>query len=164
MPAELAETLTATEEERLLQAEQTIRDFCGWHIAPSREETVTFAFPAGRRLMLPSLYVTEVSEVTVDGVPLVLDTDFQVHQNGWIDRLPYGGWWSGDLIEITFTHGYEDVPASVTAAVQALAQRSTGSPSGAKRETSGPFTEEYESGLSEAERINLARYRIPAVA
>ena len=36
MAAELATSLTpANDNERLEQAESVVRDFCGWHIAPS---------------------------------------------------------------------------------------------------------------------------------
>ena len=159
---ELATELTPTEEDRLLQAEAAVRDYCGWHIAPSRTETVTFAAPVGRRLMLPSLYVTAVTSLEVDGIAQVLDTDYRVHRNGWIDRLPLDGWWSADLIEVTFTHGYTDPPAAVTAAVQELAQNAIGSAGGLTRKTTGPFTEVYDLPANLLSR--LGAYRVIPVA
>lgn len=165
MPAELADGLTATEGERLEQAEALVRGFCGWHIAPSREdETATFAWPTGRRLFLPSLYVTEVTALEVDGVTQVLDTDFQVHRSGWIDRLPYASGWSGDLVTVEFTHGYTTAPADVTAVVQGVAQRLIDTPASLTRVTAGPFTEEYASVFSIGDLDTLRRYRIPTVA
>jgi hypothetical protein len=159
--ADLAINLEPSVEDRLLQAESQVRGFCGWHIAPSRSETVTFDRPTGERLMLPSLYVTSVDSVTIDGVPQVLDSDYRVHRNGWISRLPYGSGWSGDLVEVTFTHGYSDPPASVTAAVQALASNAV-TAAGLSRKTVGPFTDVYE--LPGDLLARLGAYRIVQVA
>jgi hypothetical protein len=157
---ELATDLAPSETDRIEQAEQAVRDYCGWHIAPSRTETVTFASPVGQRIMLPSLYVESVDSITVDGVALVA-ADYQVHRNGWIDRLPYASWWSGDVVEVTFTHGHATPPASVTAAVQALAQNAI-SGAGLSRRTTGPFTEVYS--LPADLLAGLGAYRIVPVA
>jgi hypothetical protein len=162
MPVELADSLTASEEDRLLQAEAMVRDHCGWHIAPSRTETVTFAAPSGGRLMLPSLYVTAVSVIEIDGAALTVDVDFQVHRSGWVDFLPYGGWWYGDLVEVTFTHGYDNPPAAVTAAVQALAQNPGTTLGTLSRKTTGPFTEVYASPADVLSGLDA--YRIVPVA
>lgn len=159
MPAELADSLTVTEEDRLLQAEATVRDYCGWHIAPSREQTVTYSAPRGTRIMLPSLYVTAVSSLTVDGIEQVEELDYRIHQNGWIDRL--GGGWLGDVVSVTFTHGYASPPAAVTAAVQTIAQNAINTTGGVTRKTVGPFTEVYELGADLLAR--LSAYRIPVV-
>ena len=61
MPAELATSLAPTEADRLLQAEALVRGYCGWHIAPSRSETITVRTFGGTSVMLPSLLVTEVA-------------------------------------------------------------------------------------------------------
>lgn len=168
MPAELAATLEPTAEERLEQAEAIVRSYCGWHIAPSREETVTLRAKGGRSLLLPSMYVTDVTSVTDDGSLLVFETDYLWTEAGVLERPPagylgYAPWGYTDVV-VEFTHGYEEVPADVTAVVQAVAQRLTGNPGGLKRETSGPFTEEFFTDLSESEMAKLRRYRIPAVA
>lgn len=162
MPLELAGGLVADEDERLLQAEAEVRDYCGWHIAPSREQTVTFAWPTGRRLMLPSLYVTEVSSLTVDGVAQVEDVDFRVHQYGYIDRLGYDARWSGEVVSVTFTHGYTTPPASVTKAVQALAQGAISTNGVVTRKTVGPFTDVY--ALPADTLAGLGAYRIVPVS
>lgn len=161
MPAELATTLTSTEDDQLLQAEADVRDYCGWHIAPSREETVTFADPTGPRLMLPSLYVTAVSSVLVDGVEQDAST-YHVHRNGWLERRGSGSYWYGDVVSVTFTHGYATPPASVTAAVKAVAQNSIGTPGGLTRKTVGPFTEVYALPGDLLTRLSV--YRIVQVA
>lgn len=165
MPAELAETLEATEEERLEQAEAIVRAYCGWHIAPSREETVYLRARGGRSLLLPSMYVTDVASVTDDGTPLVLEDDYLWSQAGVISRpdLSYATWGYTEVV-VEFTHGYDIPPPDVTAAVQAVAQRMT-SDRNIVRKTVGPFTDQYaESLLGDAELASLRRYRIPSVA
>src|SRR6188768_527783 len=106
---ELAFDLAPTEGDRIEQAEQAVHDFCGWHIAPSRTETVTLSGTATRNLLLPSLHVTAVTSVTVDGVPQVEGVDYDVHSEGYLTRRNRG-WWVGDVIVVTFTHGYAIPP------------------------------------------------------
>lgn len=161
--SDLATELVPSEEDRLLQAEQAVRDYCGWHIAPPRTDTVTLAGPVSRRLMLPSLYVTDVVSVTVDGIVQVPDVDYTVHREGYIERRSgWRSWWAADLIEVVFTHGFEFPPASVTAAVQALAQNAIGNPGGLTRKTVGPFAEAYSPSADLL--AGLGAYRIIPVS
>lgn len=161
--AELADTLTASEDERLDQAEALVRGFCGWHIAPSRTETVTLRGRGRSTLFLPSLYVTAVSSITDDGVE-VQSSDYEVTTSGLLTRLD-GCWGYNTDVVVTFTHGYTDVPADVTGVVQAIAQRSTFNPAGLKRETNGPFTEEFWDGaVSPGETDKLRSYRLPVMS
>lgn len=169
MALELAETLTATEDERLLQAEALVRSYCGWHIAPSREETVVLHSWGGSFVALPSLYVTEVASVVEEGTELALDVDYAwLTPSSSLARYPWR--WDSD-VTVTFTHGYSAVPAEVTAIVQAIAQRAVDNPSSVLREQSGPFAVTYSQtgmnqtvvlSLLDAEKNILSRYRIPA--
>ena len=73
MPAELATTLHATDEDRLMQAESVVRAHCGWHIAPVREDVVVLdGQGAADVLLLPSLRVTAVA-VTQGGEEVAPD-------------------------------------------------------------------------------------------
>lgn len=160
MAAELATSLTATEAERLEQAEALVRGYCGWHIAPERDDTVTLRASYGRDLFLPSLYVTSVDSVTDDGAALTVEDDYRWTQSGVLSRC----FWSDTEVVVEFTHGYEEVPADVTAVVQAIAARMVSNPRNLKRETSGPFTEEFDGTLNSSERERLIPYRISVVA
>lgn len=76
------ESLISVEEFRLLcpglsstdgqiqavldSASAAIRDYCGWHVAPSLECTYT-GNGEGYLLMLPAMGVTEVDSLTIDG-------------------------------------------------------------------------------------------------
>lgn len=174
--AELATTLTPTEEDRLDQAEAMVRTYCGWHIAPSREETVVLDGPGSQVLLLPSLYVTAIASVVEAGVELDPANDYQWSRSGVVNRW-YGatwpdagtcghGWWTSQLrgIEVTMTHGYETVPVEVTGVVQAIASRLIDNPSGLQQQTVGPFSETYSgagSALGAAEEAILGKYLLP---
>lgn len=171
MSAELASTLTATEADRLEQAEGVVRGFCGWHIAPSRTETVLLRSRSGNTLLLPSLHVTAVSTVQDDSTALVVEDDYTWSPAGVLTRLGY--WGDNTIVAVGMTHGYEEVPPEVTGVVQAIAQRAVSNPGSAIRSQAGPFSEAYsQTGanqsipltLLDAEKDILRRYRIPAVA
>lgn len=170
MAAELATSLASTEEERLEQAEALVRGFCGWHIASSRTETLSLRGPGYVNVLsLPSLYVTDVSTVTIDGTPLLLDSDYAWSTAG---ILTHSGYWGSGDVEVTLTHGYEFPPAEVTAIVQAVAQRAIDNPGSLVRKQVGPFSDSYSTtganqvstlSLLDAEKEALRRYRIPGV-
>jgi hypothetical protein len=166
---ELALTLTPIDDdERLMQAEAAVRSYCRWHIAGSREDTVTiYPRTATDVLMLPSLYVTAVTSVT-DGGTLLDPSAYRWTQDGYLRRTD-GQWWSAstvgssllDGIVVEFTHGYTEPPADVAAVVQSIAAVSG---NGAlKSTTSGPFSETYSTDLSTFDKARLAQYRIPVV-
>lgn len=159
---ELAEDLAPTTDDALLeQAEAKVRTYCRWHIAPSREETVTL-YPDcySTVLFLPSLYVTDVSLVT-EGVTDLATTDYAWRTNGIIKRV--SGWWSPEDqgVTVTFTHGYDEAPPDVTAVVQELA--AIGSLGRLKSKSAGPFSETYSSDLNTVDASSLSAYRVPAV-
>jgi hypothetical protein len=168
VPAELATTLTATEAERLLQAEALVRAYCGWHIAPSRADVEeTLRGDGGAPLLLRSLYVTAVASVVDDGTTLALTDDYIWSQNGVIRRAGY--WGTGDVV-VTYTHGYDEPPAEVTAIVQAVAQRAVNNPGSSVRRQVGQVSDTYSQtgfnqsiplALLDAEKAILDHYRIP---
>ena len=161
---ELATDLAPSETDRLLQAEAFVRAYCGWHIAPSRDETITLDGPGGLVLTLPSLHVTAITSVTENGTLLVEGTDYSWSSAGFIQRIgwasgwdmaednlggpnsvPAWGWWTAQLqgITVELTHGFDEVPPEVKGAVQGLAQQLVDNPSGLEQQTVGPFTERY---------------------
>jgi len=171
MPAELATSLVTTDDDRLLQAEALVRSFCGWHIAPQRQDTVTVHF-AGGVAVLPTLHLVSVDRVvTSDGIEL--DPAYytastagvlrRARPTGWSFTVePLWSWWDGDAT-VTFTHGYDQPPADVTAAVVAVAQQAKSAAPGLQSKTTGPFSETYLStgDALGVQRAALNRYRIP---
>lgn len=140
-------------------AGDTIRNFCQWHIYPSLTVTqqIVPIQPDGT-IMLPSLYVTNVASVTINGVELD-PTAYRWHQAGYIKRhrQAYFQWPLYPLedeqrfreypsalsrfAEVTYTHGYSTLPPIVAAVGMELTTRALELPSGvASRISSGPYS------------------------
>lgn len=174
---------------RLGQAEALVRSYCDWHIAPSRTETVVARstsrgymrdyydstvshFYSPSVLVLPTLHLTAVTSIVVDG--LTLDPSMYTWSSrGYITRL-VGHWVSNSDVLVTVTHGFEIVPPEVEAVVQAVAQRAFNNPNSVVREQAGPFSVFYSQvggrieapalALMDAEKSILDRYRLPPLA
>lgn len=169
MPAELAISLVATEADRLMQAESLVRGFCGWHIAPSRTESVTVDPSYAAALILPTLRLTSVTTVTEGGTPV---TDEFTWTAAGILMRTYRFWTTGPVV-VSLSHGYASPPPEVTAVVQAVAQRALDNPGSRPRGQVGPFADSFSQvgfnqapalALLDAEKQILDRYRIPARA
>lgn len=168
-PVDLAPSLTADETDRLLQAEALVRAYCGWHVAPSRTETVSVRGSGGSVLMLPTLRLTAVDTVTDDGTAVTAD-GYLLDRAGFLTRLD--ACWGTEAVTVSMTHGYDAAPAEVTGVVQAVAQRAVDNPGSRPRDQVGPFVDSYsQTGTNEApalallaaEKDILDRYRLPAL-
>lgn len=162
--AELADLLNATDLQKFASSDQAwwlaaagraIRSFCGWHIAPS-VAVLGARIRCGEQgiICLPSLYVTAVSNLTVDGNLLVRDQDYyweppdqanRASNGAIIHRVARGYWRSSayprnPFCTVDFTHGYPDVPEDVAAVGYELTQQGRSRPgANAKDLTAGPF-------------------------
>lgn len=161
-------TLSATTkqmEATLNGASQVVRDYCGWHVAPSVQ--CSWRGDAdGRFVHLPVMFVSDVASVSVDGRALSAN-EYQWKQDGLI-RLarPVDDW--GRRVEVTFTAG---VPATALAAVVAqVATNYLVAPAGVSSETAGGVSISYNSTgygmtggirLHSTDKATLAQYRIP---
>lgn len=135
---------------------ETIRNFCQWHIYPSITVTETWPIKPDGTIMLPSMYVTDVASVVIDG--LTQDpTAYQWYAAGYVRRFrkDYFEWplWPleseqpfreypsplGRYAEITYTHGYDTIPPLVNAVGMEVASRAMELPAGIATEiTAGP--------------------------
>lgn len=140
----------------LTAAGETIRNWCQWHIAPSITVTEQVPIQPDGTIMLPSLHVTGVTSITLDG--LLLDPcAYRWHEAGYIRRYKkdYFQWplWPLEAerpfreypsplaryAEVTYTHGYATLPAQVSAVGLELATRAIQMPAGnAKQLGAGP--------------------------
>lgn len=113
----------------LQAATDIIRGICGWHIAPLHTDEVVTLDGYGQTLSLPTLHVTAVSEVTVDGDVTASDT-YQWSTLGELRRDDQ--WWSVGYrnVSVKMTHGYTDVPAALKQLALAMASRSLTAPAG----------------------------------
>jgi len=146
-------------------AEMLVRGYCHWHVAPSISETLYVDGNGSRRLQLPSLYVTALSDVAVAGVP-VPATEFQWTGDGLL--LAVSGVWPVGYrnVAVTLTHGHE--PAEVGWIVRQIAERVTNAPDraaviaslsvGNRQVQYRPFA--GATGLMASEREALEPYRL----
>lgn len=158
MAAELANSLTVTEARRLEQAEAEVRRFCGWHIAPEREDVVLTLNGTGSSILpLPSLHVTGVTSIVEDGVEVDLAT-VDWSESGWIEKR-CGTWCRKPRsVVVTLSHGHSPIPPDVEGAVIALAQVMIDTNGSVARIQDGPFSESYRETAAIA--ASLSAYRI----
>lgn len=106
----------------LKAAGEAIREACGWHVSPV--ETVTKQVRVGERgiIILPSLHVTAVSSLVVDGRQLGYPDEYEWETCGVISRR-MASWPRNPMATVTFTHGWAELPATVAAIGYELAQR-----------------------------------------
>lgn len=134
---ELDDDETARIEALLADASAAVRSYTGQQF--TRESTTSRLRVAGRSLRLPQRPVIGVSAVAdVDGN----DVSFSWYAGEvlGIDSLAYptGGW-----VDVTYEHGYEEVPADVVAVVCNVALRAFGvaaGQSGLASETIGTYS------------------------
>ena len=140
------------------------RRYCGWAVTPSEDVTVTVDGPGGPVLSLPSLHVTEVTEVIEDGVTLDV-ADLRVSRNGQI-RKRSGAYWTAayGAVEVTMTHGFTTAPdfdAAVEQAATALSGAASRDDASLKRKKVGEVENEWFEGASQFLNTSLlAPYRI----
>jgi len=155
------------ETQRLLSAGlAAARRFCGWHVAPVKQnQEVTLDGPGGKLLVLPTLALVELTSVEEDGVALDVDNDLRVSPRGLVQKRS-GGLWCRHYgaVQVTMTHGYEEAPG-FNAAVLSFVDRSSLAPSGGRANVIGPFQYPVEamaaaSAFSTVERSLLEQYRL----
>lgn len=87
------------------------RRFCGWHVSPSKSETITVDGPGGRVLSLPTLNLTAVASVSELAAAVDVSTLDRSQWKGTLTKQ-FGCWTGRDgAIEATITHGFAEADA-----------------------------------------------------
>lgn len=83
------------------------RTFCGWHVTPVRQSTITLDGPGSPLLVLPTLRMTALAEVSEDGA--AVDVSTLAWSSRGLVRKKSGARWSCEFGSITvkFTHGFD---------------------------------------------------------
>ncbi|MGK9222065.1 MULTISPECIES: hypothetical protein [unclassified Microbacterium] len=142
--------------KELAAATETIRRECGWHIATRQQVTRRQVRPWLEAVWLPAMEIASIDAVTVDGVVLDVGTVRFDPDTGWTNIR-------GTDVEVTYTAGFESVPADLVQLTLELAAGGLGSPLGISREQAGgvSVTLTRASGaLTGADEDRIAPYRI----
>lgn len=115
-------TLNATYWKKA--AQNAIRSYCGWHVAPSVEETLTLDGHGGRILLLPSKHVTNITSIIINNEEMLDHATWSKAGTIQFDTncIPD----APGAIQVTLTHGYEaeEVP-EVIELMRVLAKRAS---------------------------------------
>lgn len=124
-------------EPLLAGASAGVRRYCGWHIAPVLEETLTGDGPGGRILLLPTGRLRSVVSVDNGGYPVEVSS-VDASAMGMLELR--SGWWSSRLgaVSVRVRHGFDlaDVP-DVQQIIKQVTANALSSPMGATREQAG---------------------------
>lgn len=105
--------------ETVKAASEQIRRICGWHIAPTIEETLVLDHDGGPVLYLPSLKVTDVTAVKDYRSGREL-SNWHWSGAGMIEGSFPRGFRS---VEVTIEHGYAECPADLLPVIASRTQR-----------------------------------------
>lgn len=163
-------------------ASGVVQAYCGWNIA---QETVTANVDSDGSsvLLLPSLYLTAVTTLTLNGTApdgsawptLAEGTDWDWQQNGVLTWLRDACGWpaGGQRVNVTYTSGYATVPDGVQMIVASVAQRlAAGSVIQSHLQNIGGISQNVTygqsvtagAGVTAYEAAVLDRYRIGHIA
>lgn len=128
------------------------------------DEIVTIDGSGTGILLLPSMAVSEVTTVTESGVELVEETDFTWSAKGMLQRLV--GVWPKRFrnVIVTYSHGYETIPAEVALLVVRMAARGYLNPTATTNESMGGYSVGYgydasrQLALTDADKDILREY------
>lgn len=161
--------LTAEPVDPLVAAEQAVRRYCKWHVAPVVEETLTAPPARGGAIYLPTLRLVELLGVTVSGTALTAEelADVEWDEHGVLRRP--GGWpsrWRS--VTVTIRHGHDD-SSDVAQLIRDIAGRAAAAPVGVSAVVVGSRQTRYVAGagalrLFPEEREQLAPFRIEGLA
>lgn len=156
---------TASAEMLLGQASAEIRGICGWDI-DAATQTVTLDSDGGRLLFLPAMQVSDVTAVLANDTTLPVGS-YTWSALGMLARRDGACWPSGlRVVTVTFTAGYDPVPASVQRLCLRMAAAGLAHPDGASAVRLGSLSLTYGHSGSDDEDpdVVLTRYRLPASA
>lgn len=160
-------------------ASEMVREYAGWHIAPSVTETQTLNGRGGDTLWLSTKRVTALTAVVFwSGKPYEVAWDetgvgkvYQWSADGLVRRIDGGTFPDGLAdVRVTLAHGHASTPATIRSIVCEMVERAVvASVSGARRvqmQTGAVMTNiEYADtmgalGLGTSEQALLGNYRV----
>lgn len=170
-PLALPGDLVLTDVSEIAYASAWIRAYCGWHIYPSQQDTLTLDTFGGQLLLLPTLHMTALGAIVLTADTSTVDpATLSWSQTGALAYRPTAGvfpvavpcWPIGlRTVSATFTHGYDEVPDAIKAVAVGVAKRMGAGFSNVTQEQAGLVTRSYGGiTFTPAEQSALNRYRI----
>lgn len=140
-------------------ASGAVRSYCRWVLTEELEATLHAAGTGSRVLGLPTLMLTAVTAVRVDG-ELLDEEDYQWAQRGQLYRPAPACWPLWSRIEVDCDHGYPAAPDAVQIVALGVAARYLSNPESLRDATTATVTRTYTLGFTELEAALLAEYRL----
>jgi hypothetical protein len=176
----------------LAAAGDRIRQYLGWHLFPSLTTTRLCYLSGDGTILLPTRHLTAVVQVSPPwpGASAIDETAYTFDERGWISFLPmsYGfaptptsaDLWPLDTVRlfdayrkhearmnVTFTHGYSQIPPTVAAVGYELVMRALEKPAGvAQQVQAGPYQfrfGEFGLVLTNDQKNRLSQYMLPSL-
>lgn len=125
LQVEISEEKAPAATRAIVEATKAIKNYCHQEIELVEDEEITLDCAGGRRIFLPELPVVEVSEVVEDGETLTegSDEDYQLGQHGILYRVG-ANWADGiQIVTVTYTHGYDEIPDDIASVCTRAASR-----------------------------------------
>lgn len=143
-------------------AEGAIRDYCGWHVAPIINQVFAVDGQCGRRVLLPTLRLREVTEVLSDGSNV---TARVVPSEAGLLELPERFGSGLNSVIATVVHGYapEEVPSVMAVIASAASRFSDSFGNVVQSQAAGGSSVTFFAGadaLLSSERARLDPYRL----
>ena len=127
--------LTADDDETdaiLMRALAIVRTYAGWHVTPSRTETITVNGPGSVILALPTAHLTAVTALSENGTAFDVNTGIEWSYSGLVRKTSGAHWTRGyRTVRATITHGYAeafDFDAAVLQVADRLSVQAAGGP------------------------------------
>ena len=189
---DFADFSSLDQEWFLAAAGETIRNYLGWHLAPSLTETKFCSMTGDGTILVPTMYLTGVTSVTPPwpGATAISSDAYTWNQSGLIYFKPYSygfaptpasaDLWPIDTVRlfdayrkhnrhmsVEFTHGYAKLPYSVAEVAYEVVMRAMEKPAGVATEVNaGPYKyvfQEFGIVLSEDQKNRLDHYALPGI-
>jgi hypothetical protein len=140
---------------------------CGQFITRVVDDVIKRTPIGGHTVFLPQLPIESVSLVqrpSGDGWATVTVSSYEVDEETGRIQLRHHSWPYSTRWQITYTHGYAEIPDAITGAVLGLAARAWETPIGVDNERIGQRSIKYlmlENGFLPEEEAALAQFKYP---
>lgn len=165
-PAELATWLRVPADDPLLlatlrSASRRFRGAVRHEVNLVEDDEVTLDGNGRESLLLPVWPTTAVTKVVLDDVELVAGTDYSWSEAGILRRLGCRVWPNQlRCLDVTYSHGWAEVPMDISDAVIEQARASFRSDPGVKSKAVGGQSVTFETGVTSQWSEAVQRHQV----